>query len=187
MGTTIAHELYRQGFETVVIAGPCEILPINYSHLYRISTNDQMLRACQQAIEEGSHHLVMAASVLDFIPSQCVSGKIPSDGSLSVEFQQTVKILDQLNPPGLKIGFKLESDLNAEKAENIAQNYIKKYNLSMIVVNRLRDVSASSHKARVFVRHKNSFKKLGEYSSKENIAETIARQLKNWDTRNLSI
>jgi phosphopantothenoylcysteine decarboxylase/phosphopantothenate--cysteine ligase len=84
LGTAISEELYRSGFSTEVVCGPCEIKPKSFSKMIHVETNEQMLEACKNSLE-GNSALVMLASVLDFVPEQQLAGKLSSSEELKVE------------------------------------------------------------------------------------------------------
>lgn len=148
LGSKISEELYRQGYQTTVVAGPCPIKPQVYSRRIDIETNDELQSACQQALENGAEIAILAASVLDFVPSEKRAGKIRSDEQLTVNFVQTPKIIANIHPKsGIKIGFKLEAELDEAKALEIAAQYFARYQLSYMVLNALSAVDASRHQA----------------------------------------
>lgn len=159
LGTKIAEEAYRQGIQTQIVCGPCEIRPKSYSKITDIVDNKQLEAACMNAINDGSHSAVMAASVLDFVPSRRVSGKVRSQDQLEVSFVKTEKIISKIHPStGIKVGFKLEPELNREIALTIARNYMPKYQLTLMVLNQLADVSSTRHKAFLISNQEGDFK-----------------------------
>ncbi len=160
LGTTIAEELYRSGFATHIVNGPSQYSPASFTTKHRVETNEEMKNACLQELEASSplgaaKAVVMLASVLDFVPQQTQSGKIRSHQKLDVDFIRTEKIIAALNPSsGLKVGFKLEAAMDAEQALQIARDYFDKYQLSMMVLNQLKDVDADRHRAFIVSRDK---------------------------------
>ena len=158
LGSKIAEELYRQGLKTVVVAGPSPIRPTVFSQLIEVTTNQEMEAAARGALEAGAEGAVLAASVLDFLPTKAVSGKIASRDHevLTVELRRTHKIITGLMPRrhdgslGPKVGFKLEADLDHARASALAHTYIPAYGLSLMVINGLADVSAKAHRATLF-------------------------------------
>jgi phosphopantothenoylcysteine decarboxylase/phosphopantothenate--cysteine ligase len=151
LGTLIAEELYRQGYQTDVISGPCYHQPRSMSQLKNVSTNDEMESAVKQSVRSGASGGVFAASVLDFIPEKTVSGKLASKDHphLTLQLKRTEKIISGIHLPA-KVGFKLEVDLKSERMGEIVRTYMDQYGLTMMVVNDLRDVSESQHRAFVF-------------------------------------
>lgn len=151
LGTAICSELYRHGFETLVVCGPCQIKPVLNGKMFPVETNDDMERAIKAALAQGACASVLAASVLDFAPETKQSGKIKSatNETLTVTLNRTKKLISEIKTK-IKVGFKLETGLTDAKAVDLAQEYIKKYDLSMFVVNDLSDVGESKHLARTF-------------------------------------
>ncbi|MBM4253631.1 MAG: bifunctional phosphopantothenoylcysteine decarboxylase/phosphopantothenate--cysteine ligase CoaBC [Deltaproteobacteria bacterium] len=152
LGSLIAEELYRCGIATHVVCGPCPRQPKSYTSLAAVATNEEMTAAASAAIASGADAAVLAASVLDFTPEHRASGKIPSSANskLSLNLVRTPKIIAGINPrSGIKVGFKLETDLTATRAEALALDYFAKYQLSLMVINDLSQVDATRHQAYV--------------------------------------
>jgi phosphopantothenoylcysteine decarboxylase / phosphopantothenate---cysteine ligase len=152
LGSLVSEELFRLGYATHVVSGPCPNKPHIYKKLQNTLTNDEMEKEALAAIRQGAKAAVMAASVLDFTPIEKKSGKIKSSASkMTVDFDHTSKIISQINPDsGIKVGFKLETDLTVVQAQKIAEEYMPKYGLSLFVLNDLADVSATEHKATIY-------------------------------------
>ena len=133
-----------------------------------------MESACLEALENKNSALIMLASVLDFVPSNKLNGKLSSSESLNVDFVKTDKIISKLHPKsGIKVGFKLEAQLPLEKAQTIADSYMSKYNLSFMVLNQLSHVDSNRHQAYLF----NKSNQHEKVSGKANIATKIAKHL----------
>lgn len=177
LGSLIAEELYRNGCQTYVIAGSCQVYPRVFTELRRCETNAEMESGIQEILAKQASAAVCAASVLDFLPSAKIPGKIKSreHHELSITMQRTHKIIENLHPRGrVKVGFKLESHLTPEDARAYAFEYMVKYDLSMMVVNRLSDVSLDKHKAFIYARN---HKEIGGpilLKSKEEVAMAVA-------------
>ncbi len=175
LGTAIAEEIFRQGFKTHVVAGPCEYKPASYSKIENILTTSDMLTACQTANAGGLSGAVFCASVLDYEPNQRSDGKIKSGQSdFSVSFKPTPKIIGSIDLKGKpKVGFKLEVAVNDHQITAIADDYCKKYSLSCLIVNKLSSVSATNHHA--WAVSADGSKQ--ELASKSEIARFIAKLL----------
>jgi phosphopantothenoylcysteine decarboxylase / phosphopantothenate---cysteine ligase len=175
LGSLISEELFRQGFSTYVVAGPCEHTPSSATILKSVLTTGDMLAACTEAQSAGLAGGVFCASVLDYEPGERSMGKIKSGRSnLTVSFKPTPKIIDLISLQGLpKIGFKLEIGLSYSQAESLAKDYIQKYKLSMLIANELTAVSATAHHAWAFSKTESSV----ELNSKAEIARHIAKSL----------
>jgi len=181
LGSLVAEELYRLGHKTAVVAGPCRHLPRCYTRLIRTDSNEKMLTSIEYILGEGIRSAVMAASVLDYVPAHKFAGKLKSDATrLSIEMTPTPKIISQVTPAsGIKVGFKLEFDLDESRKAEIIEKYFEAGQLSMLVINVLKDVSEDQHRAIVVER--TSLGKPGMTSTlidgKEALALRIARHV----------
>lgn len=177
LGTKIAEEAFRQGIQTQIVCGSCQIRPKSYTQITDIVDNKQLEDACVDAMEKGSQSAVMASSVLDFVPSKRLSGKVRSQDQLEVSFVKTEKIISKVNPPtGIKVGFKLESQLDSDSALAIARDYMPKYKLSLMVLNQLSEVSSTDHKAFLIRCHEGDFS-LEIVESKQAIAKHVVTHI----------
>ena len=179
LGTAISEEAYRQGYLTEVVCGPCEIKPRNYSKIKHIETNEELSSACLEFSHNGVSAAVLAASVLDFVPTTKLNGKISSSDDLKVDFKKSEKIISTINTTsGVKVGFKLESNLNHDEAHIVAKSYIEKYDLSLICINNKADVSSSKHVATMYEAcDVDTPKNLGLLETKQGIANKIVSHI----------
>ena len=179
LGTAISEEAYRQGYITEVVCGPCEIKPRNYSKIKHIQTNEELSSACLESSHNGVAAAVLAASVLDFVPSTKLDGKISSSDDLKVDFKKSEKIISTIHPTsGVKVGFKLESDFSHDEAQRIAKSYTEKYDLSLICINKKADVSSSKHIATLYeTSDSGTPKNLGPLETKQEIANKIVSHI----------
>jgi phosphopantothenoylcysteine decarboxylase/phosphopantothenate--cysteine ligase len=174
LGSRIAEEFYRQGFQTSVVQGPCPIKPRTYSKLIPVETNEQMGKAVLDVEELGIQGAVFSASVLDFVPTQRRAGKLRSSEALQVDFGATPKIISTVTTPlRFKVGFKLES---APASTELAQLYLSKYNLTHLVMNQLQNVSAEAHLADIWRPGQGPVKAV---SGKEAIARALVSDAKS--------
>jgi phosphopantothenoylcysteine decarboxylase/phosphopantothenate--cysteine ligase len=174
LGSRIAEEFYRQGFQTSVVQGPCPIVPRSYSKLIPVETNVDMGTAVKDVEALGIEGAVFAASVLDFVPTKRQSGKIRSSEDLQVQFQATPKIISTVQTPlRFKVGFKLET---SAASTELAQLYLSKYNLSHLVMNQLQNVSATGHIADIWRPEQGAIKNV---DGKEAIARLLVNDAKN--------
>ncbi|MES2745952.1 MAG: phosphopantothenoylcysteine decarboxylase [Bdellovibrionota bacterium] len=173
LGSRIAEEFYRQGFQTSVVQGPCPIKPKTYTKLIPVDTNEQMGKAVLDVEELGIQGAVFAASVLDFVPTERKTGKIRSSEALQVNFEATPKIISSVTTPlRFKVGFKLES---APASTELAQLYLSKYSLTHLVMNQLQNVSADSHLADIWRPEQGPIKAV---AGKEAIARVLVSDAK---------
>jgi phosphopantothenoylcysteine decarboxylase/phosphopantothenate--cysteine ligase len=152
LGSLICDELYRSGYLTHVVCGPCEFKPQNTSVIKDILTTQELLTECKQAESSGLAAAVFCASVLDFEPTEKSSGKLKSTKSeLLVRLVPTPKIIQAIDLKGKpKIGFKLETGLTETTAREVAVEYLKKHSLTALIANNLSEVSKSTHFAWAF-------------------------------------
>lgn len=153
LGSMISEELYRQGFQTLIVCGPCEIKPRTATSIRLVATTTEMLQECKTAESEGLCGGIFCASVLDYEPSEKTMGKLKSGrDNLTITFKPTPKIIEQVSiQSGAKIGFKLEVGLSEARAKTLADEYISKYRLTALIVNELTAVSDRDHKATAFL------------------------------------
>ncbi len=177
LGTAISHELYRHGFETIVVCGPCPVKPTIASKVIDVETNAEMETAIKDAEKQPLHAAVLAASILDFIPVSRQSGKIrsDSDAGLTLELSPSKKLIKDVKSK-IKVGFKLESGLTPGTAEQFAKDYTTKYNLSLFVINDLADVSATKHQAKIFNRDGKEYQLV---ETKGGVARAICQHILN--------
>ena len=175
LGTAITHELYRNGFETIVVCGPCPVKPTVATRVIEIETNADMEAAIRDSEKQPLDAAVLAASVLDFIPKSRQSGKIrsDSDAGLTLELSPSRKLIKDVRSK-IKVGFKLESGLTPAAAEQFAKDYTSKYDLSLFVINDLADVSATKHLAKIFNRDGKEYKSV---ETKGGIAHAICQHI----------
>jgi phosphopantothenoylcysteine synthetase/decarboxylase len=172
----IGEELYRQGFQTLVVCGPCENKPRTASDLRHVSTTMEMLRECKAAENSGLCGGVFCASVLDYEPTEKTMGKLKSGrDNLTITFKPTPKIIEDVAiKAGAKIGFKLEVGLSDARAKTMANEYITKYKLTAIIANELTAVSDRDHKATAFLASSDQKSPL-HLNSKADIATFISK------------
>ncbi|MCX6118296.1 MAG: hypothetical protein NT027_12195 [Proteobacteria bacterium] len=147
LGSLIAEELFRNGFRTHVIAGPSQFRPSNATKLTETISFQDMMNAVTGVNESSLLGAVFTASVLDYQPDKKLVGKTKSgQSSLHIELVPTEKIISKVTLPGkIKIGFKLETELNLNRASDIAKDYCSKYNLSALICNELSQVDSTRH------------------------------------------
>lgn len=175
LGSVIAEELFRQGFKTHIVCGPCEFKPANATTFVPCATTTEMLNACLAAEKSGLSAGIFCASVLDYEPTSKTSGKIrSSQNELQISLHPTKKIIGEVKLAGKpKIGFKLEIGLDAEQACAIGKRYAATYGLAALVANDLNGVNAQSHHAWIV----QNGAVATQCSSKQEIARWLARNL----------
>ncbi len=151
LGTAIAEEAYRWGLQTFVVAGSAERRPRVFTQLESAESHEAMSQACLSLCQQGMDAGVMAAAVLDFVPTEKLSGKLrSSDEPPLIRLRKTPKILDLLQPrPAVLVTFKLEPSVTAEQVIQIAKKYHQSTGATLVVINERQHVSATKHVASV--------------------------------------
>ncbi len=143
MGIAIAKELYRQGADVSLILGPVETnFSENGINLIRVSSADDMYKACHEIFEE-MDIAIMSAAVADYTPLAKADQKIKKkDTKFNLELTKTKDILKSLGEKKKKgqilVGFALET---ANEKQYALDKLVKK-NADMIVLNSLNDEGA---------------------------------------------
>ncbi len=182
LGSFISEELYRWGHKVHVVVGSALHQPETYTTLTKAETNAEMLAAIIHHIDGGVKRVVLAASVLDYEPDAVEAGKVKSNRpEWQVSFKPTQKIIAEVaGRVEQLVGFKLETELSHESAEKIAQEYSEKYSLSMLVMNQLKDVSESQHKALIFRSDQTSDHRWLAIDGKRELAHFIAKHIHDY-------
>jgi phosphopantothenoylcysteine decarboxylase/phosphopantothenate--cysteine ligase len=122
-------------------------------------------------------YLIMSAAVADYRPSEAASRKIKKEEKLtSINLVENDDILGSLNGTGAKVvGFALETDNEKENA----LKKLKKKNLSMIVLNSLKDEGSGFEvdTNKITIIHKNGEEKTFPLQSKFSAANNILAEL----------
>jgi phosphopantothenoylcysteine decarboxylase/phosphopantothenate--cysteine ligase len=143
MGIAIAKELYKRGADVTLVIGPTTLdFSANGIKLIRVTSADEMYKACQKVFAKADI-AIMSAAVADYTPAHKALQKIKKkDNHLNVELTKTKDILKSLgekkNKNQVLVGFALETT-NEKKH---AREKLSKKNADMIVLNSLNDKGA---------------------------------------------
>jgi phosphopantothenoylcysteine decarboxylase/phosphopantothenate--cysteine ligase len=179
LGTLVGEELYRYGYQVHALEGVVQNRISMSASTTKTETYDDLAKQARALSLKGVEAIVFMSSVLDYVPESTQKGKIRSgQNELTIKLVPTAKILPSLvAKSGIKIGFKLEPELQLESAKKIAAQYIKDNALSLFVMNALTDVSASTHKALIFD-HAGDYEQVeGKRAVAQHIVKHIRRQL----------
>ena len=138
MGYAIAKAAMRRGADVTLVSGICAIKPPMFVNKIDAVSAQDMFEAVKAHAAE-SDIIIKAAAVADYRPKNPADSKIKkSDGSMSIELERTVDILDWLGKNRREgqflCGFSMETD---NMIENSRAKLIKK-NADMIAANSLR-------------------------------------------------
>lgn len=176
MGIAIAKELYRQGAEVTLVAGPLHTsFSANGIKLVNVTSAAEMYAACQEVFETADL-AVMSAAVADYTPVTKAPEKIKkSDDTFQLELTKTKDILKSLGARKKKgqvlVGFALETT----DEKNYALGKLEAKNADMIVLNSLNDAGAGfgydTNKITIFQRNGKEIR--FDTKSKEAVAKDI--------------
>jgi phosphopantothenoylcysteine decarboxylase/phosphopantothenate--cysteine ligase len=180
MGIAIAEELFNQGADVTLVAGPVTLTTNGFRRI-DVRSAEEMYNAC---ISNEFDIAVMAAAVADYAPFQVAEKKMKkSDDDLSLPLKRTKDILSALGKKKktgqILVGFALETD--HEKEEAIRK--LRTKNPDFIVMNSLQDVGAGfehdSNKATLFFQdgREQSFELQSKKSLAKHIVDTIIELL----------
>ena len=152
LGRSVAEELYRRGIRTTVLLGDAKYHPRVASRVIPTPENHLMLDQLKSLSEtENFAAALFLASVCDYLPSNRKTGKIRSDESqLRIDLQRAEKIIDSAIHVPIRIGMKLEIDDEAKNWLQIANAYLLKKRLDLLLVNRLCEVDEVQHRATAY-------------------------------------
>jgi phosphopantothenoylcysteine decarboxylase/phosphopantothenate--cysteine ligase len=143
MGIAIAKELYRRGANVTLIMGPAATeFSANGIHLVRVTTADDMYKACHKVFSH-TDLAVMSAAVADYTPVTKATQKIKKkENHFNLELTRTKDILKSLGekkkPGQVLVGFALET---ADEKKHALEKLATK-NADMIILNSLNDAGA---------------------------------------------
>jgi len=143
MGVAIAKELYRQGADVTLVAGPIHTtFSENGIKLIKVTSAAEMYEACQEAFKSADI-AVMSAAVADYTPVKRAPEKIKKkEDVFQLELTKTKDILKSLGEIKKKgqvlVGFALETT----DERNYALGKLEAKNADMIVLNSLNDAGA---------------------------------------------
>jgi phosphopantothenoylcysteine decarboxylase/phosphopantothenate--cysteine ligase len=180
LGSALAEELFRYGFNVVVVCGSSQIRPHASSELHSVLTTDEMERAIKSSLSKHKFKAaVFTASVLDFEPTERQTGKISSKKSeLQISMKPTKKLISLVTTElQAKIACKLLTKASAKDETSIVNDYFSKYALTGVLSNFLEDVSATSHEARFFEGDRSSSKSSTTISGKRATAKVLCRHI----------
>ena len=179
LGSLLAEELYRLGFETFIVCGPSHYKPRAYTKLYHAITGHEMSQIVDHIMSNKIDACVFSAAVSDYTPQTKYDGKIDSSHKkLTIHLEQSNKIIAKTTPSsGVKVGFKLQCAIADKDYLLLAEKYIKQYNLSQIIINDSTLLSTEKeHPAEIFEKQNGLLCKTS-CTTKNEIVQSVAQHL----------
>ncbi len=134
MGFALAAEARARGAIVTVIAGPTELEPPAGVEVVRVTTAEEMLRACRRAFRP-ARIFVATAAVSDFRARRIVAGKVKKErASLTLEVERTPDVLATLaaaKGDRFVVGFAAET----EDVIAHAREKLRRKKLDLVVAN----------------------------------------------------
>ena len=141
-GWAIACELFRRGHDITVVSGETSASPeFGLPLIIKAPEPNEMLAELMALSKCEVDAWIHCAAVLDYVPKEPVKGKITSGSeSLNVELVKTDKhidILGEICEGAIRIGFKLEANIEAEDLIIRAKEQIERAKMNAVVANNL--------------------------------------------------
>jgi len=143
MGFAIAEAFAAEGASVSLITGPVSLDTRTAGiELTRVTTAEQMYRACSELMEQ-MDIAVFNAAVSDYTPVETSPKKVKrGDGVWAIRLEPTTDIAAEMgkrkSEGQILVGFALETD----KEEENAFSKLKKKNLDLVVLNSMQDEGA---------------------------------------------
>jgi len=145
MAVSIAKAAFLNGADTELWMGGCDVVMPDHIPVKRFSSVQDLT-----AMVGGIDHdmVIVPAALADFTPDSKFDGKIPSDGSLTLEMRPVEKVLPSISERcGRVIGFKAESGLTQSELIEKARSRIGAYGLYAVVANDISVAGKGSSEA----------------------------------------
>ena len=145
-GWIIAEYLHRMGHNVICIAGKTSANPsFSLPKVFRDGTPDGMLDLCEEVANKSQPDVwIHAAAVLDYF-TEAEHGKKPS-GQDNWELnlnpgKKHIEELASLVGGSIRIGFKLESNVEVDTLIQKAEEQIKRYGVNAVVANLMEEMN----------------------------------------------
>jgi len=145
MGFAIAKTAANLGAEVILIAGPsAETIQHSFVKRIDVKSAEEMYTQAHLYFKD-TDIAILSAAVADYRPKNVAAQKIKKkDATIEIVLEKTKDILaslGEIKEHQLLVGFALETNNEAENAEN-TKGKLKKKNLDLIVLNSLQDKGA---------------------------------------------
>lgn len=181
MGLAIAKRAAARGAEVTLIHGPLSAaLPSGLHQCIPVTSTEELLTACKQALQASPDALIMAAAPADYKPAKRSDkkSKKTAEGSLSLQLEANPDILratKEIRKSVVTIGFAAES----HDLERYASQKLENKSLDMIVGNYIGKANTgfSSDTNEVWLYTQQGLMQHVPLASKEVIADAILNYL----------
>lgn len=154
-GSLIAEEAMRRGANVTFVYGRPSQLPVvrggrrDHLNLIAVETVDDLIAVFKQELPKRYDAVIHPMAVLDFQPDSARSYKTGSNVEewvvRLVPTPKAVKLVKELAPDTLLVGFKLEVGKDPKELQAIALDFLKKNQCDLVIANDLREIEAGRH------------------------------------------
>ncbi|MCF6147796.1 MAG: hypothetical protein E3K37_03965 [Candidatus Kuenenia sp.] len=184
LGTAIATEALKRGAYVTLVHGVGSITPdtaclekdaINRLTLIEIETVQDLSRLIRENLKGKTFDAIIhAMAVLDYTPEQPVNGKLPSQSSeITIRFikiPKIIKLIRELWPRSLLIGFKLEAGIPHEELLKRACASLIENKADFVVANDQQEILGGKHPAYII---NSQHELMATCNTKQDIAERL--------------
>lgn len=156
LGALIAQEALQEGAEVTFIYGRDSISPAVAAkdamrlRLIAVETVADLIAAVKEAMwNEKFDAIIHSMAVLDFEPEKTILEKVPSDREewvvKLVRTPKVIKLIRELAPDAVLVGFKLEVGSTPEELVKVAYRSLRDNRADFVLANDLTDIEQGRH------------------------------------------
>jgi phosphopantothenoylcysteine synthetase/decarboxylase len=159
LGAVMASEALRRGASVTFVYGKGSLIPddemlggdgLTRLTLREVETVDDLLQVMEEELERKPYDAVLhSMAVLDYVPESYEDSKTPSGQDewvvKLVRAPKVIKIIKELQPASLLIGFKLEAGKSLDELVQAAHGSLLANRADLVLANDLRDVERGHH------------------------------------------
>ena len=145
-GWMISEYLHRMGHNVICIAGKTSATPtFGLPNVLRAGSPDGMLELCKVIAQESHPEVwIHAAAVLDYFTEPEVGKKPSGHNNWQLNLSPGRKHIEELRPlvgDSIRIGFKLESNVDATTLVSRAKSQIERYGVNAVIANIMEEMN----------------------------------------------
>jgi phosphopantothenoylcysteine synthetase/decarboxylase len=192
LGSEIGYQLHKAGADIIFLAGETSLTPkdlyadntLEPMQLHHFKTVPELKNLLHSTLASKSIDVViMAAAVLDYLPSEPVLNKQSSDQEeWVITLKRGGKLIEQIqhwNASTTIVGFKLESGIAEDALQEKVVDLMNRSGAKFVVGNLMEHIDAEKHYAHIYQRTKSNtdITVSKQLKSKREIAESLTQHL----------
>ena len=191
LGSIIALQALRHGAQVTFVYGKDSAKPaacgVDYGaterfRLIEVETVQDVVDCMKRELATGYDVLIHAMAVLDFAPVNTIPEKTSSDQAEwvvhLVPTPKVIKVMRELAPRALLVGFKLEYGRSSEEGVAMAYQWLRRSGADFVLANDLAEIEQGHHIGRLVNRSGEVlWVEEGKQEIARHIIETVADQL----------